>query len=441
MLTENFMPPYSEEAEQSVLGAIILEPACIDLISGQIEDSDFYRQPHRHLYKLLYDMRERKQSIDVVTITNELTKKNLLDDVGGVKYLTDLASVVPTASNVEHYASIVREKATRRNIIQEASRMAQQAYKAENVELALTDAQERMKEIQDRSLSASKSSTDIKDLMLDAFDDIEKLSHHKGQITGTPMGFVDLDGKLNGLNNGDLIILAARPAMGKTAFALNVSVNVSTRAKKPVVIFSLEMGKQQISKRMLGSMANIDGQALRTGQLEDDDWGKLTDAIAVLADCEMKIEDSVYSLGQIRAEARRYHREYGKLGVIVIDYLQLITTEGNFANQNERVGHISRSLKLLAKELDCPIICLSQLSRQVEQRQDKRPMLSDLRDSGSIEQDADVVLMLYRDDYYNKDSEKKNIAEVIIGKQRSGPTGTCELLFLKNFGTFLSLEL
>lgn len=441
---EKFMdriPPYSEEAEQAVLGAILIEPAVIDKVSERLKAGDFYRQAHQRLFQLIGELREAKKPIDLVTLTAELQDRNMLDEVGGVPYLTLLTNAVPTAANVDHYARIVEDKAIRRHIIRQASQTAVLAYEAENIEEVMTGAQEQMQNIQDRAASTTKDRIlDIKALALEEFAEIEHRAMNPG-ISGISTGFIDVDRMLNGLNKSDLIILAARPSMGKTAFALNVAQNVALDAGKTAVVFSLEMPAKQLLRRMFSAVGNIDSHNIRTGQMKPEDWERLTNAIGIISEAPIKIIDEAFTLSQIRADARKLKREIGELGVIVIDYLQLINVEGNFATPNERVSHISRSLKLLARELDVPIIALSQLSRAVEQRNDKRPMLSDLRDSGSIEQDADVVMFLYCDDYYDKESPKKNVAELIIGKQRNGPVGTCEMLFLRNYSKFLPLEL
>jgi replicative DNA helicase len=436
------MPPYNEEAEQAVLGSILIDPAVIDKVNERLKADDFYRQANQRLFKVINELREEKKPIDLVTLTAELKDRKLLDEVGGVTYLNMLANGVPTTANVEYYTRIVEEKAIRRYLIKQASQTAAQAYEAKNIEEVMTSAQEQMQNIQDRAASTTKNRIlDIKELAMGAYARIEERAMNPAGISGIPTGFQDVDRLLNGLNKSDLIILAARPAMGKTAFALNIAQNVALKARKTAVIFNLEMRADQLMERMFSAEGNIDSHCIRTGQMKPEEWERLTMAISTLSEAPLKIIDEAFTLNQIRSDARKLKREIGELGVIVIDYLQLIGVESNFATPNERVSHISRSLKLLARELDVPIIALSQLSRAVEQRNDKRPMLSDLRDSGSIEQDADVVAFLYRDDYYNEDSVKKNIAELIIGKQRNGPVGTCELLFLKNYSKFLPLEI
>mgnify|MGYP001192844938 CR=1 FL=1 len=439
MINFDYMP-YSEEAEQAVLGAILTSPDVFEKVSDRLKPTDFYRQRHQKLFQLLKELKEEKTPIDPVTLAEELKNRNMIDEVGGVEHLSTLASAVPTAANVEYYARIVEEKAIRRKMIQQAHQMMTQAYEEPNIEKVMANMQEQVQNIQDRAASTNKDRIlDIKRLALEEYDEIEHRASNPG-ISGIPTGFIDIDRTLNGLNKSELIILAARPSMGKTALALNIAQNVAIDSGKMAVIFSLEMSAKQLLRRMFSSVGNIDSHNIRTGQMKPDDWERLTNAISVISEAPIKIIEEAYTLDQIRADARRLKREGEDLGVIVVDYLQLISVEGNFSSSNERVSYISRSLKLLARELDVPVIALSQLSRAVEQRQDKRPMLSDLRDSGSIEQDADVVLFLYRDDYYNEDSEKPNIVEVIIGKQRNGPVGKTELLFLKNYSKFLNLE-
>jgi replicative DNA helicase len=432
------LPPYSEEAEKAVLGSAILEPSVIDKIAERLKPGDFYRQAHQRLFQVIGEMRENKKPIDLVSLTEELHTRKLLDEVGGVTYLNELSNSVPTTANADFYAKIIEEKAIRRVLIAKASQMAAQAQEA-NIEEIITSAQEALQNIQERSVSKEGRILDIKDMALAEFELIEKQAMNPG-ISGIPTGFPDVDKMINGISPSELIILAGRPAMGKTAFALNVATNVAMNEKKTAVIFSLEMPVGQLLRRMFSAYGNIDSTVIRTGNLNGEDWEKLTMATSAISEAPIKLIDRAYTLSEIRSDARKLKREYGELGVIVIDYLQLIGVEGNFPTTNERIGHISRSLKLLARELDVPIIALSQLSRAVEQRQDKRPMMSDLRDSGSIEQDADVVAFLYRDDYYNEDSDKKNIAELIISKQRNGPVGKVELLFLKNYNKFLPIN-
>lgn len=434
------LPPHHLEAEQAVLGAIILEPSVLISVNERLRAEDFYRPGHQKLFQVMNEIAEKGEPVDLVTITADLSDKKLLDEVGGVSYLTELASVVPTAANVDYYAKIVEEKAILRRLIRTATQIAMSGYSGgEEVSNLVDTAEKKILEISQRNVRGGF--VPIKDVLLESFEQIERLHYNNSGIRGVPSGFVDLDRMTSGFNKSDLIIIAARPAMGKTAFALNVAQNVALRANETVAIFNLEMSAAQMVMRMIAAEGNIDAQAFRTGNLNEEDWEKLTMAISSLSEAKIFIDDTPgVTVNDIRSKLRRLQTEHG-LGMVLIDYLQLINGRGNGDSRQQEISEISRSLKLMAREFNCPIIALSQLSRAVEQRQDKRPMLSDLRESGSIEQDADIVAFLYRDDYYNEDSEKKNIAEVIIGKQRNGPVGKVELLFLKNYNKFLSLEM
>jgi replicative DNA helicase len=384
---------------------------------------------------------DRGEPVDLVTLTAELQDRKLLDEVGGVPYLTELASAVPTAANVDYYARIVEEKAILRRLIRTATQIAAAGYAgAEEVTQLLNEAERKILEVSQRRIRGDF--VHIKDVLMDTYEQIEHLHFKKSGLSGLPSGFVDLDRMTSGFKGSDLIILAARPSMGKTAFALNVAQNVAVRCGQTVAIFNLEMSASQMVMRMISAEGNIDAQAFRTGNLNEEDWEKLTMAISTLSEAPIFIDDTPgVTVYDIRSKLRRLKAEHG-LGLVVIDYLQLISGSGRGGeSRQQEISEISRSLKLMAREFNVPIIALSQLSRAVEQRQDKRPMLSDLRESGSIEQDADLVAFLYRDDYYNEDSEKKNIAELIIGKQRNGPVGKVELLFLRNYNKFLSLEM
>ncbi|GGE05892.1 replicative DNA helicase [Marinithermofilum abyssi] len=433
------MPPHSQEAEQAVLGAILIDPSVLVTVTERVRPEDFYRQAHQKLFQVMIDLSERGEPVDLVTLTSELQNRKLLEEAGGVSYLTELAAAVPTAANVDYYARIVEEKAILRRLIRTATEIATSGYNGgEEVARVIDQAEKKILDISQRRMS--KGFTPIKELLMDTFERIESLHYNQGKLTGVPSGYADLDRMTSGFQASDLIILAARPSMGKTAFSLNVAQNVAIRAGKPVAIFNLEMSAPQLVQRMLAAEGNIDAQVFRSGQLSDEDWEKLTMAISSLAEAPIFIDDTPgISVFEIRAKLRRLQAEHG-LGLVLIDYLQLIEGRGRESRQQE-ISEISRSLKLLARELHVPVIALSQLSRAVEQRQDKRPMLSDLRESGSIEQDADIVSFLYRDDYYNEDSEKKNIIEVILAKHRNGPVGKVELLFLKNYNKFLSLDM
>jgi len=434
------IPPQSLEAEQAVLGAILLDGNALVTVMERLTSDDFYRTAHQHIYAAMVELAQENEPVDLITVTARLQDKQQLEDIGGVSYLGQLANAVPTAANVEYYAQIVEEKSLLRRLIRTATQIVSSGYAApEDVGELLSDAERRIMELSQRRSSSGFVS--IRDVLMDVFEQVEFLYHHKGGTTGIPSGFPDLDRMTSGFQRSDLIIVAARPSVGKTTFALNIAQNVGVRAKETVAIFSLEMDAVQLVQRMICAEANVDAGRLRTGRLEADDWEKLTMAIGTLSEANIYIDDSpVITVSDIRAKCRRLKREKG-LGMIVIDYLQLIQGRGRPGeNRQQEVSEISRTLKQIARELDVPVIALSQLSRGVEQRQDKRPLLSDLRESGSIEQDADIVAFLYRDDYYDKETEKKNIVEIIIAKQRNGPVGTVELVFLKNFNKFVSLE-
>ncbi|TCT24601.1 primary replicative DNA helicase [Melghiribacillus thermohalophilus] len=432
-------PPHNIEAEQAVLGAIFLEPEAIVTASETLLPEDFYRTSHQRIYEAMLNLSNKGEPIDLVTVTTALSDAKMLDEVGGVSYLSDLANSVPTAANIEYYAKIVEEKSTLRRLISAATNIVKAAYDEEDIEQVLDDAERSVLEVSNRKNTGNFKN--IKDVLIDVYDNIEKLHHHDNEITGVPTGFKDLDQITSGFQKNDLIIIAARPSVGKTAFALNIAQNVAIHAQENVAIFSLEMGAEQLVMRMLCAEGNIDAQRLRTGRLESEDWGKLTMAMGSLSNAGIFIDDTPgIKVSEIRSKCRRLKQEHG-LGLILIDYLQLIQGSGRSReNRQQEVSEISRSLKALARELNVPLIALSQLSRGVEQRQDKRPIMSDIRESGSIEQDADIVGFLYRDDYYNKESEKENIIEIIIAKQRNGPVGTVELAFVKEYNKFVNLD-
>ncbi|WP_371682763.1 replicative DNA helicase [Sporosarcina sp. PTS2304] len=433
-------PPHNNEAEQSVIGAVFLEPQALITASEILMPEDFYRVAHKKIFETMLVLSDKGQPIDLVTITEELKVKNELEDIGGISYLTELANAVPTAANIVYYANIVEEKSLLRKLIRVATSIVEDGYTREDeVEALLGEAEKKMMEV-----SSRKNAGDfrhIKDVLVESYDNIELLHTRKGDVTGIPTGFRDLDKITAGFQRNDLIIVAARPSVGKTAFALNVAQNVATKTDENVAIFSLEMGAEQLVMRMLCAEGNIDAQVLRTGNLEADDWRKLTMAMGSLSNAGIFIDDSPgIRINEIRSKCRRLQQEHG-LGMIMIDYLQLIMGSGRGSdNRQQEVSEISRSLKALARELKIPVIALSQLSRGVEQRQDKRPMMSDLRESGSIEQDADIVSFLYREDYYDKETEMQNMIEIIIAKQRNGPTGTVTLAFAKEYNKFLNID-
>lgn len=434
------IPPQSIEAEQAVLGAVFLDPTALTLASERLIPEDFYRAAHQKIFHAMLRVADKGEPVDLVTVTAELAALEQLEEVGGVSYLSELADSVPTAANVEYYARIVEEKSLLRRLIRTATSIAQDGYTREDeIDVLLDEAERKIMEVSQRKHSGAFKN--IKDVLVQTYDNIEMLHNRNGDITGIPTGFTELDRMTSGFQRSDLIIVAARPSVGKTAFALNIAQNVATKTNENVAIFSLEMSAQQLVMRMLCAEGNINAQNLRTGKLTPEDWGKLTMAMGSLSNAGIYIDDTPsIRVSDIRAKCRRLKQESG-LGMVVIDYLQLIQGSGrNRENRQQEVSEISRSLKALARELEVPVIALSQLSRSVEQRQDKRPMMSDLRESGSIEQDADIVAFLYRDDYYNKDSENKNIIEIIIAKQRNGPVGTVQLAFIKEYNKFVNLE-
>ncbi|MDT2044761.1 replicative DNA helicase [Priestia aryabhattai] len=434
------LPPQNIEAEQAVLGAIFLEPSSLTLASELLIPEDFYRAAHQKIFTCMLKLSDQGEPVDLVTVTSDLANQKILEEIGGVAYLSDLANSVPTAANIEYYAKIVEEKSILRRLIRTATDIASEGYAREDeVEVLLNEAEKNILEVAQRKNTGVFQN--IKDVLVQTYDNIEVLHNRKGDITGIPTGFTDLDRMTAGFQRNDLIIVAARPSVGKTAFALNIAQNVATKTDENVAIFSLEMGAEQLVMRMLCAEGNIDAQRLRTGSLTSEDWGKLTMAMGSLSNAGIYIDDTPgVRVGEIRSKCRRLKQE-GGLGMILIDYLQLIQGNGRSGeNRQQEVSEISRSLKALARELQVPVIALSQLSRGVEQRQDKRPMMSDIRESGSIEQDADIVAFLYREDYYEKDTENQNIIEIIIAKQRNGPVGTVQLAFVKEYNKFVNLE-
>lgn len=435
------VPPHNNEAEQSVIGAIFLEPQALITAAELLMPEDFYRMAHEKIFRTMIILSDKGQAIDVVTVTEELSAKKELEDVGGISYLMEIANSVPTAANIVHYARIVEEKALLRRLIRVATSIVEDGYAREDeVEALLAEAEKKMMEVSNRKNAGDFRH--IKDVLVETYDSIELLHTKKGDVTGIPTGFRDLDKITAGFQRNDLIIVAARPSVGKTAFALNVAQNVATKTDENVAIFSLEMGAEQLVMRMLCAEGNIDAQVLRTGALEAEDWRKLTMAMGSLSNAGIFIDDSPgIRVNDIRSKCRRLQQEHG-LGMIMIDYMQLIAGSGNKPGENrqQEVSEISRSLKSLARELKVPVVALSQLSRGVEQRQDKRPMMSDLRESGSIEQDADIVSFLYREDYYDKETENQNMIEIIIAKQRNGPTGTVTLAFAKEYNKFVNID-
>ncbi|MCM3603076.1 replicative DNA helicase [Robertmurraya korlensis] len=434
------LPPQNIEAEQAVLGAIFLEPSSLTMASEILIPDDFYRASHQKIFQMMLQLSDKGKAVDLITVTEELSAAKLLEDTGGVSYLSELAGSVPTAANIEYYAKIVEEKSLLRRLIRTATTIATDGYTREDeVEVLLGEAEKSILEVAGRKNAGAFHN--IKDVLVRTYDNIEVMNNRAGEVTGLATGFSELDRMTAGFQRNDLIIVGARPSVGKTAFALNIAQNVAAKTGENIAIFSLEMGAEQLVMRLLCAEGNIDAQRLRTGSLTDEDWGKLTMAMGSLSNAGIFIDDTPgVRITDIRSKCRRLQQEHG-LGMILIDYLQLILGSGRAGeNRQQEVSEISRSLKALARELKVPVIALSQLSRGVEQRQDKRPMMSDIRESGSIEQDADVIAFLYRDDYYDRESESKNIIEIIIAKQRNGPTGTVSLAFVKEYNKFVNLE-
>ena len=434
-------PPYNLEAEMSILGAILLDNSVFDQVSESLRGDEFFLEKHRLIYKAMVEAYDDGDPIDPVTVTNRLQSDGLLVEVGGIGYLTSLVRTTPTAANVMHYVRIVKDHSVHRRALQQVQGLVAAAGQAESGAELVAKMQMVTATLEDE-VAPKKDFMPIGLAVREAYEHIEQLAANPDArgVTGQASGYPDLDRMTAGFQKGDLIIIAARPSVGKTAFALNIAQNVG-KAGETVAVFSLEMPTLQLVQRMLCAEANIDASRMRTGYLQDDDWPKLTAAIGAISERKIFIDDSAaITTNEIRAKCRRLKRERG-LDLVIVDYLQLIHPgQRRRESRQVEVADISRALKQIAKELDVPVIALSQLSRSVEQRQDKRPMLSDLRESGAIEQDADLVAFLYRDDYYDKETERKNIIEIIIAKQRNGPVGTVELVFLKNFNKFVSLD-
>ncbi|MDR3540776.1 MAG: replicative DNA helicase [Desulfosporosinus sp.] len=433
------VPPQNLEAEQAVLGAMMLEPEAGSSVFELLQPEDFYRDNHRLIFSALRDLFEKGDPVDLVSVAEILRKQGRLEQVGGIATISEIARSVPSAANVEYYAKLVTEKALLRQLIRASSSILERGYEpGEEARGLLEEAEKLILDLSRRRVKDGFSF--IRDVLLETFEKIEYLYANKGNLTGVPTFFTELDRMTSGWQPSDLVIIAGRPSMGKTAMVLNMAQNAAVRAKVPVVIFSLEMSKEQLVQRMLCGEAMVDQQRVRTGDLLDADWPKLTRAVGPLSDAPIFIDDTVgISLAELRSKARRLKMEHN-LGMIVIDYLQLLSVGKKTESRQQEVAQISRTLKGLARELKVPVIALSQLNRGVEQRQDKRPIMSDLLESGAIEADADVISFIYRDEYYNHESEKKGIAELIIAKHRNGPVGTVELGFLKEFTKFVNLE-
>jgi len=436
------LPPHSIEAEQSLIGGLLLDNSAWDRIADIVAEGDFYRDDHRRIFSHIRKLVESGRPADVVTVYESIEKSNEVDQTGGMAYLGEIANATPSAANIRRYAEIVRERAVLRKLVSVGDEIAASALNpaGRDAKQLLDEAEQKVFEIAEAGAKSVQGFAAITPLLGQVVDRIQELydKENPSDITGVPTGFHDLDKMTSGLQPGDMIVVAGRPSMGKTAFALNIAEHVGVEQRLPVAIFSLEMSGPQIATRLLSSVGRLDQTRTRNGRLTDEDWDKMTVALGKLHDAPIHIDETgAINATDLRARARRLHRQCGKLGLIVIDYLQLMTGSASASeNRATEISEISRSIKALAKELQVPIIALSQLSRKVEERNDKRPLMSDLRESGAIEQDADIILMMYREEYYKPDTSDKGIAEVIIGKHRNGPTGTVKLTFLGEYTKF-----
>ena len=431
--------PQSIEAEQSVIGSMIIDKSAIARVLEGLEEEDFYRDGHKIIYKTILEMFRNDIAIDLLTLLEYLKSTDMLERAGGVTYITELSSSVPTTANLSAYIKIVSDKSTLRKLIKASTAIIEESYNNQSqVENVVDVAEKKIFNIAEKR--TTKDFEPLSDVLERGFAQIERLFNNKDELTGVGSGFTDLDSKTSGFQSGDMILIAARPSMGKTTFALNIAEHAALREHKSVVIFSLEMSKEQLAYKLLCSEANVDMLKLRTGTLEDKDWENIAMAAGPLSKAKVYIDDTAgVTVMEMRSKCRRLKIEYG-IDLIVIDYLQLMSGGAGSDNRQQEVSEISRSIKALAKEMECPVIALAQLSRAPEQRADHRPMLSDLRESGSIEQDADIVMFLYRDEYYNKETEDKNIGECIIAKQRNGPVGTARLAWLGQYSKFGNLD-
>ncbi len=439
------IPPHSMEAESSVLGGLLLDNKSWEQVADLLSEGVFYRYEHRQVYLSIQALINASRPADVITVYEHLQSIGKAEEVGGLGYLNALAQYVPSASNIRRYAEIVRERAILRKLVTASDEIATNAFNTQGkpVPQILDEAEQKIFQIGEEGSRLKQGFQSMDQLAVILMDRVNQMADSPNDITGVPSGFVDFDKMTSGMQAGDLIVLAARPSMGKTALAINIAEHVALNEGLPVAVFSMEMGASQLAIRIVGSIGRIDQQRLRTGKLNQEEWPRLTEAIEKLRNVSLHIDETPsLTPMELRANARRLARTCGKLGLIVVDYLQLMSgniSSNNGDNRATEIGEISRGLKMLAKELQCPVIALSQLNRSVETRTDKRPMMSDLRESGAIEQDADVIMFIYRDDYYNKDSKEPGVAEIIIGKHRNGPTGTVKLAFLKPLTRFESL--
>ena len=433
------IPPQSIQAEQSVLGGLMLDNQTWDLIADRIIEEDFYRKDHRLIFRSIRELADKEEPFDVVTLSEVLRKTDDLDEAGGLAYLGTLAKETPSAANIGSYADIVRERSILRQLVHVGTEISNSAFNTDGkttIDL-LEQAEQKVFQIAEQRQRGVGGFAPIKSLLAVAVDRVQKMFESEGSITGVSSGFDDLDEMTSGLQASDLIIVAGRPSMGKTSFAMNIAENVAIQGDKPVAVFSMEMPGDSLAMRMMSSLGRIDQHKVRTGNLDDDEWPRMTSAINILAEAKLFIDDTAaLTPVEVRAKARRLTRDHGQLGLIVLDYLQLMQSSSASEGRVAEISDISRSLKALAKELNVPVVALSQLNRNLEQRPNKRPVMSDLRESGSIEQDADVIIFIYRDEVYNEDSPDKGVAEIIISKQRNGPIGTTRLTFLGQYTRF-----
>ena len=438
------IPPHSIEAESSVLGGLLLDNGAWDRVGDLLKEGDFYRYEHRMVFTAIGILINGSKPADVITVFEQLQNQGKAEEIGGLGYLNSLAQYVPSAGNIRRYAEIVRERSILRKLVSASDEISTNAFnpKGRPVAAILDEAEQKIFNIGEEGARTKQGFQAMDTLVVDLLDRVQEMADNPNDVTGVPTGFYDLDRMTAGFQAGDLIVLAARPSMGKTALAINIAEHVALNEGLPVAVFSMEMGAAQLAVRIVGSIGRIDQGHLRTGKLTDEEWPRLTEAIEKLRTISLHIDETAgLTSSELRANARRLSRQCGKLGLIVVDYLQLMSgSSSDGENRATELGEISRGLKMLAKELQCPLIALSQLNRSVEQRPDKRPMMSDLRESGAIEQDADIIMFIYRDEYYTKDACKEpGVAEVIIAKQRNGPTGVVKLAFLNRITKFESL--
>jgi replicative DNA helicase len=431
--------PHSIEAEQSVIGSMLMDREAIVVASEQITGDDFYSKQYGILFEAIIELHEEGKPADLITLQDRLKEKDVPPEISSLEFVRELITAVPTSANIKHYATIVAEKSTLRKLIRLNEDIANTCYMGkENLEFILEDTEKRVFELVQKRNTGDY--VPIRQVVMNAMDKIEKAAKNKGAVTGIPTGFIDLDYKTAGMQPSDLVLIAARPSMGKTAFVLNIAQHVAFKDNRCVAIFSLEMSKEQLVNRLFSLESRVDSQHIRTGNLNDSEWEKLIETAGVIGKSNLIIDDTPgISIAELRSKCRKYKLEHN-LSMIIIDYLQLMSGSGRSESRQQEISEISRSLKGLARELSVPVLALSQLSRAVEQRPDHRPMLSDLRESGAIEQDADVVMFIYRDDYYNKDTELKNISEIIIAKQRNGPIGTVNLVWLPDYTKFANMQ-